>query len=162
MNHIIWTLLSLPISYSQFLQSCQSQLDCLSGSYCEDVHFCSDCSYIDSSYCNSINGCCSPSFLQQCPSNPYQCSIQPTKQFSIVGTPSYNLHKFLLIFVIVSSSYLSSGMYYNKYMKQKEGIYIIPNMNTWNSLCGLVRDGMYYSIDIIHRRFCRSDYDPLE
>jgi len=160
MNNLLFILLSLPISYSQFLQSCQRQSECLQGSYCNNVFFCSDCSYIDSSFCDSVNDCCTPSFLQQCPSNPHQCSIQPTKQFSIVR--AFDLHRFLLIFVVFSSTYLIIGMYYNKYMKQKEGFYIIPNRNTWYSLCELVRDGMYYSIDVIQSRLCRSDYDPLE
>ena len=55
------------------------------------------------------------------------------------------LYMFLLIFSIGSIFYLSIGSYYNKYVLQRRGIEIIPNINFWNNLCGLVRDGFYFS-----------------
>ena len=153
--------MSMPISYSQVLPSCQKQSDCSQGNYCDNVHFCSDCSYIDGSFCDSVNDCCSNDFLQQCPGNPHQCSIQPEKYSPITNTSYSDVHMFLLVFVVLSSSYLITGIYYNKYMKQKEGYNIIPNLNSWISLTGLVRDGFYYSTHMIKNKY-NGEYTSME
>ena len=54
--------------------------------------------------------------------------------------------------------YISFGMYYNQYVKQKKGIEIVPNINFWKEIYGLVRDGIYFTIFKIKDR----QYNSLE
>lgn len=54
--------------------TCAAVSDCGQGTYCDSSMSCYDCSFIDPSSCDAADSnCCSPEFLKNCPSNPFQC-----------------------------------------------------------------------------------------
>ena len=142
-------------SMGQVILTCNQQSDCYIGDYCSLYNMCYDCSYISPSDCDALNSdCCSESFLKQCSTNPYQCSIvlptNPQKHNNNIMNPY--LRMFLIIFSVFSVSYLSVGTYYNKYVKEKKGYDIFPNKDCWIHFRGLVRDGVSYSYELVMNR----------
>jgi hypothetical protein len=61
------------------MASCVFQSECPINSYCDSGGSCYQCSYISPGRCDAAGGgslpCCTASFLDQCPTNPYQCRI---------------------------------------------------------------------------------------
>ena len=140
---------------------CNQQSDCYIGSYCDITSICYDCSYIDPSSCDSIdNNCCSQAFLKQCTSNPFNCPINNIPISPKKTESNIYLYIFLYTFFIGSAFYISFGMYYNQYVNNKKGIEIIPNINFWKEVYGLVKDGLYFTIANIKNR--NTDYNSLE
>ena len=142
--------------YNQVLPICNQLSDCPIKTYCGYSNLCYDCSYIEPGLCDVLdNNCCSPEFIKQCPTNPYQCPLPSTPEKS---NKRNSLFMFNLIFFICSISYLSIGSYRNKYIKQKEGWSIIPNYESWNILFGLVKEGCQFS----YRKIRGNPYEGLE
>jgi len=155
-------LLSYPVR-SQVLPTCTQQSDCSLQSYCSIYNLCYDCSYIDPSYCDALNSdCCSTQFLQQCSSNPYLCSVNPSPSpppSQIQEDVMNPTLKFGCIVVGLSSvSYISIGVYRNKYIHQKKGKDIFPHIQFWESMYGLVKDGISFTYLVIKHRY---DYQAL-
>ena len=145
-------------SMGQVILTCDQQSDCYLGDYCSLYNMCYDCSYISPSDCDALNSdCCSESFLKQCSTNPYQCSIVlPTNPQKYNMNPY--LRMFLIIFSVSSVSYLAVGTYYNKYVKEKKGYDILPHKDTWMNFRGLVRDGVSYSYELVMNKV---DYESI-
>ena len=141
----------------QVILICNQQSDCYIGSYCDIASVCYDCSYIDPGSCDSIdNNCCSQAFLKQCTSNPFNCPINKP----IDPESNIYLYIFSYVFFIGGAFYISFGMYYNQYVNNKKGIEMIPNINFWKEVYGLVRDGLYFTMANIKNR--NMDYNSLE
>ena len=130
---------------SQIIFYCNQQSNCPSDYYCDNTLYCSDCNLITPSNCDSIDSnCCSKEFLYQCNNNPYQCNLN--KHSSTEIKKKNNLHVFLIIFISITLSYLSIGIIYNKYVKEK---WIAPNYEFWLNLYGLVKDGIQFTMNNI-------------
>ena len=96
----------------QVILTCDQQSDCYLGDYCSLYNMSYDCSYISPSDCDALNSdCCSDSFLKQCSTNPYQCSIVLPTNPLIKNTMNPYLRMFLIIFSVSSVSYLFVGTY---------------------------------------------------
>ena len=138
-------LLLNKLSSSQVIFFCNKQSDCHLDTYCNASSECYDCSYITPTYCDALNtDCCSNEFLVQCVNNPHQCPID-NKTPKGTDEMEFRLFMFLLSFTILSISYLSIGSYRNKCINGKKGIEIIPNINFWKNVYGLVKDGCFFS-----------------
>tara|TARA_B100001123_G_C15267181_1_gene1008894 strand:- start:658 stop:1137 length:480 start_codon:yes stop_codon:yes gene_type:complete len=146
---MILLLILNKLSSSQVIFLCNQQSDCYIDSYCNSMSECYECEHITPSLCDTLNtDCCSKEFLHQCVDNPYKCHIKNGDHKTIEDTKMDDgLYMFLLIFSISSISYISLGSYYNKYVKQKHGQEIFPNINFWINLIGLVKDGTYFSFN---------------
>lgn len=154
-NSIMISLYLYSFIYQQVLPICNKLSDCFIGTYCSSYNLCYDCSYIEPGTCDALNdNCCTHLFLSQCSTNPYQCTIPNNSKTN----KRNGLFMFNLIFFISSISYLSIGSYRNKYLKQKEGWYIIPNYESWKSLLGLVKEGFQFS----YHKLKRDNYELLE
>ena len=142
---MILLILLNKILSSQVIFFCNKQSDCYIGTYCDASSECYECSYIMPGYCDALNTeCCSKEFLVQCVNNPYQCpidNIPPTNTDAI----EFRLFMFLLVFTMGGISYLSIGSYRNKCINKKTGIEILPNINFWKNVYGLVKDGCFFS-----------------
>ena len=144
---------------SQVFPFCSLHSDCQIGYYCGDINVCYTCSYISPDDCDALNeNCCTKNFLHQCPMNPYECALKDTKTPPHPST-NHILFMFNLIFLISCISYLSVGCYRNKYLKQKEGIHMLPNYNFWTNVMGLVKDGIVFS----YAKLCKKNmYSSME
>ena len=145
----------------QVVLTCSRQSDCYIGDYCDETSMCYACWYVDPGSCDSIDqNCCSQAFLKQCINNPFKCVIDNNNK-PIISKKEYSniyLYVFLYAFLIGGAFYISFGMYYNQYVKQKKGIEIVPNINFWREVYGLVSDGIYFTIFKIKDR----QYNSLE
>ncbi len=130
----------------QVILTCQRQTDCLVGNYCNLNKLCYSCSYITQTSCDSMNGCCSQDFLFQCEDSSYLC-ITPNNE----PINTNHLHSFLIVFCVVSLTYVSAGSCWNKYVKDKKGSDIFPNKRSWISLFRLVEDGINFTFSRIQR-----------
>jgi len=145
----------------QVILICNQQSDCYVGDYCDIASMCYDCSYINPSSCGSIdNNCCSQAFLKQCNSNPFNCPINNIPIDHKKTESNIYLYLFLYVFLIGGAFYISFGMYYNQYVNNKKGIEMVPNINFWKEVYGLVKDGLYFTMDNIKNR--NIDYISLE
>ena len=158
---MILLLLLNKLSPSQVIFFCNKQSDCYIGAYCDASSECYDCSYIMPTYCDALNtDCCSKEFLVQCVNNPYQCPIDNKIPYSIKKMDD-KLFMFLLIFTMGSMSYLSIGSYRNKYINQKTGVEILPNINFWKNIYGLVKDGCFFSFSKCKECFSYKLYNKI-
>jgi len=144
--YMIQLLVIVTSSKAQVLPLCNQQSDCQIGTYCGNTNLCYDCSYIYPGECNTLNtNCCSLEFLKQCTTNPYQCTVPSNPPTPITQKTHNLLFMFTIIFFIVSINYLILGFWVNKYHKQKVGLSIVPNYNSWCVLYGLVKDGIHFT-----------------
>ena len=135
--------------------TCQKHGDCKIGEYCDNTFSCSICNYVTPETCDAIRvECCTDEFLRHCPSDPHKCPAKPVETQTNQG-----LYMFNVIFFITTISYLIVGSYINKYQKGKQGLYILPNYNSWVGLKGLVQDGIHFTQIKIGNRI---PYDSLE
>ena len=152
----------------QVILTCSRQSDCYVGYYCDGTEMCYDCAYVVPDYCDSIDqNCCSPQFRRQCPTNPYQCPgpdpTNPTNPSGSLGPRKSEMNPalktFLMIFSLVSVSYLLVGSYWNHRVNHRSGYDILPNRESWREFRSLVRDGVFFSY-----RFARHKlgYSSLE
>ena len=123
----------------QVILTCSQQSDCYVGYYCDGTEMCYDCVYVTPDYCDSIDqNCCSPQFRRQCPTNPAD-QLGPNNDMN----PA--LKTFLMIFSLVSVSYLLAGSYWNHWMNHRSGFDILPHREFWREFRSLVRDGVFFS-----------------
>ena len=141
--------------YAQVLPTCTQQSDCRLQSYCSINNICYGCSYIEPTYCDALySDCCSTQFIHQCPSNPYQCSVNPPPSPQIqedVMNPTLQVG--CVIVGLSSVSYISIGVYRNKYIHQKKGKDIFPHIQFWESVYGLVKDGISFTYVVVKHRY---------
>jgi len=52
----------------------------------------------------------------------------------------------MILIVVLACLYLVVGILWNKYREQKEGVEVIPNIDFWASLPGLIKDGVMFTI----------------
>lgn len=129
-------ILILKYSFGQFLPICNKHSDCSKNTFCDDEHFCSNCNILNNNNCNTYNNnCCSNTLIQQC-----------IKVNCLNNYNNNDLNSFLFLIIYLFITYLCLGSYYNKYILNKTGIEIIPNLNFWLSLYSLVKDGINFTI----------------
>jgi len=58
----------------------------------------------------------------------------------------------LIVLLVLVVIYISAGITYNRIRKQKSGFELIPNVDLWTSLPGLVKDGVFFIISKTCRR----------
>lgn len=121
--------------FSQFVMNCKKQSDCDNDSYCNILSQCKRCINIKYNLCDAMNGCCTNDFFYQCGDDKFNCNKNPS-----------GLHLFLIMFIISSFMYLLLGSSYNKYFRLKTGPDVLPNIAFWKNLGGLVKDGIYFSL----------------
>eukprot|EP00029_Vermamoeba_vermiformis_P008610 TRINITY_DN4083_c0_g1_i1.p1 TRINITY_DN4083_c0_g1~~TRINITY_DN4083_c0_g1_i1.p1 ORF type:complete len:256 (-),score=8.46 TRINITY_DN4083_c0_g1_i1:42-809(-) len=69
---------------------------------------------------------------------------------------------FLLVVLVVCILYLVVGILINKFSRMKNGREVVPNVEFWTSLPGLVADGAKFSVSKITGRTPRSTYSTVE
>ena len=149
--HFFWATVA-----SQVIPLCQHISECSIGKYCDNTYTCSICNYVTPETCDALQvECCSDEFLTHCVTNPHECPPLP-----IATSMNQGLYIFNVIAAIGSVSYLTVGIYINKYQKRLEGLYIIPHYVYWVALYGLVKDGIHFSR--IKCGFIRAEYSSLE
>ena len=135
-------------TYAQYIKLCNKQDECYEDTYCNYLSSCVDCNKITPTKCDALNDdCCSNEFLKQCHDNPHMCN----NNNNVITKTSNFGYGFLTTFTIFTISYLIGGCYYNKYAKKKSGLDVIPNLDFWSNLKGLVKDGISFSISYIKR-----------
>jgi hypothetical protein len=151
----VWSLLRS--CAGQVIPLCQHLSECSIGQYCDNTYMCSTCNYVTPETCDALGvECCSDEFLRHCVTNPHNCPPPPP------APPSMNqgLFMFNVILAIVSVSYLTVGIYINKYLRRLEGLHILPHYTGWVGLYGLVKDGIHFTR--VRCGSARADYDSLE
>ena len=150
---------------SQVVHTCSQQSDCYVGYYCDVTEMCYDCSYVTPASCDSIDqDCCSAQFRRQCVTNPHQCPgpSDPSGP-SGLGNNDINpvLKTFLMIFSLVSLSYLLAGSYINKYVNLRSGYDILPHREFWREFRSLVRDGVSFSYRVARHKIGYTDISEI-
>jgi len=58
----------------------------------------------------------------------------------------------LILLLVVAVVYITAGLLWNKFKAQKNGVELVPNLDFWTSLPGLVKDGIMFPINKIRGR----------
>jgi len=65
---------------------------------------------------------------------------------------------FLLVVLFCMIAYIVGGIIFNKFKRQAHGLELIPNVEFWTSLPGLIKDGVMFIVNSVRGR----GYAPIK
>jgi len=68
---------------------------------------------------------------------------------------------FLIIYFVAIAVYLIAGIIYKAFVKGARGLEVIPNIEFWMTVPGLVKDGCIFIYRSIAAKVCKKEYDSV-